>query len=36
MRGQIVLLDQEDPQAAARGIAGNACAIDPAADNKEV
>merc|ERR1712026_262809 len=36
MRGQIVLLDQEDPQAAARGIAGNACAVDPAADNKEV
>ena len=34
--GQIVLLDQHDPQAAAGGVAGDAGAVDAAADDREI
>ena len=33
---EIVLLDQQDAQPAAGGVAGNARAIDAAADNGEI
>ena len=34
--GEIVLLDQDDAKAAAGGVAGDAGAVDAAADNREI